>query len=104
MRPEKSSPPGNACQARRKGYRLVIKKRVHLGAPPQRLKSGRDILGSSDFKRKDLDAHRAGRYMDLVHLQHSTATANICQNRQPLETRQDLTQEFEAFASKVGEL
>ena len=44
-------------------------KRVR--APLERLEGGRDILGSPDFDRGDLEAERAGRCLNLTHLQHS---------------------------------
>ena len=48
----------------------------------------------------DLKAERAGRCLDLAHLQHGGGNADIGQDRQPAETRDNLAQEFESLASK----
>ena len=71
--------------------RLVVHKRVGtdikcICAALERLEGGRDVLGSPDFRCDDLEAERAGRRLNLAHLQHGVGIADIGQDRQPAET------------------
>ena len=75
-------------------------KRVR--AALERLEGGRDILGSPDFDCGDLEAERAGRCLNLAHLQHGGGIADIGHDRQPAKTGDNLAQEFESLASKIG--
>ena len=71
-----------------------------LRAALERLEGRRDILRSPDFERDDLEAERAGRCLDLAHLQHGGGIVDIGHDRQPAETGDDLAQEFESLAGK----
>ena len=73
-----------------------------IRAALERLEGGRDILGSPDFECGDLEAERAGRCLNLAHLQHGGGIADIGHDRQPAETGDNLAQEFESLASKIG--
>ena len=87
--------------------RLVVHERVGndikcLRAALERLEGGRDILRSPDFECGDIEAKRAGRCLNLAHLQHGVGIADIGHDRQPAETGDNLAQEFEPLASKIG--
>ena len=73
-----------------------------LRAALERLEGGRDILRSPDFECGDFEAERAGRCLNLAHLQHGAGIADIGHDRQPAETGDNLAQEFESLASKIG--
>ena len=75
-----------------------------LCAALERLEGGRDILRSPDFECGDLEAERAGRCLSLAHLQHGAGIADIGHDRQPAETGDNLAQEFESLAGKIGRL
>ena len=75
-----------------------------VGAALERLEGGRDILRSPDFECDDLKAERAGRCLNLAHLQHGGGIADIGHDRQPAETGDNLAQEFESLAGKIGRL
>ena len=66
-----------------------------LDATLERLESGRDVFGSSDFDWDNLNAERAGRGRNLAHLQHGAGTADIGDDRQPAQTGDNLAQQFE---------
>ena len=70
----------------------------------ERLEGGRDILRSPDFECGDFEAERAGRGLDLAHLQHGCGIADIGHDRQPAEAGDNLAQEFEPLAGKIGRL
>jgi hypothetical protein len=74
-------------------------KCVHSGL---RLEDGSDILCWPDFEWRDFDAERASRGLNLTHLQLGLGKANIKNDCQPAETWDDLTQEFEPLAGKIG--
>ena len=87
--------------------RLVVSERVGtdvkcLRAALERLEGGRDILRSPDFERGDLEAERAGRRLNLAHLQHGGGIADIGHDRQPAQTGDNLAQEFEPLAGRIG--
>ena len=89
--------------------RLVIYERVAtdikcIRAALERLEGGRDILRSPNFECRDFEAERAGRCLNLAHLQHGGGIANIGHDRQSAKTGDNLAQEFESLASKIGEL
>jgi hypothetical protein len=42
----------------------------YFGVALERLEGGRDILRSPDFDYGDFEAERAGRCLNLAHLQH----------------------------------
>ena len=50
----------------------------------------------------DLEAERAGRCLNLAHLQHGVGIADIGHDRQPAKTGDNLAQEFEPLAGKIG--
>ena len=89
--------------------RLVFVERVDsdikcVRAALERLEGGRDILRSPDFEWDDFEAERAGRCLNLAHLQHGGGIADIGHDRQPAETGDNLAQEFESLAGKIGRL
>ena len=68
-------------------------------------KNGRFYRGKprgADFQCGDLEAERLCCGLSLAHVQHGTGIADIANDRQPAETGNKLTQEFEALASKIG--
>ena len=75
-----------------------------LGAALERLEGGRDILRSPDFECGDVEAERAGRCLNLAHLQHGDGIADIGHDRQTAQTGDNLAQEFEPLAGKIGRL
>src|SRR5947207_287307 len=69
-----------------------------------RLDGGRDVFGSLDFRSPDLKTERSGSCLNLAHLQYKVGIADIGQDRQPAQTRDNLPQEVEPLASKVSRL
>ena len=65
-------------------------------------KAGPISSGSPDFQRGDIEAERASRGLSLTHFQHGGGIADIDQDRQPVETGDNLAQKFEALASKFS--
>jgi len=66
--------------------------------------NGRNIFRLADFQWEDFETQRTRRSLNLPHLQHADGTPDIAQNCQPAQIRNDLVQEFEALAGKVGNL
>ena len=52
----------------------------------------------------DIQSERADRSLSLAHLQHRGGIIGINQDRQPLQTGDNLAQEFEALAGKLSGL
>src|SRR5262249_6601753 len=75
-------------------------KRVCSGF--ERIEGRSDILCSLDFEWRDFDAERASGGLNLTPLQHGLGEAQLKYNCQPAEMRNDLTQEFEPLAGKIG--
>jgi hypothetical protein len=61
-----------------------------------------DSCGPSDFKRVELESERTGRRLQLAQLQHSERITDVAHDRQLAEIWDNLAQEFESFASKIG--
>ena len=59
------------------------------------ISSARRISSVDDF-----EAERAGRCLNLAHLQHGAGIANIGHDRQPAKTGNNLAQKFEALAGR----
>ena len=68
----------------------------------ERLEGGSNILYSPNFEWRDFEAERASLGLNLAHLQHGLRKAGISNDCQPAEPRQNLTQEFESLAGKIG--
>jgi hypothetical protein len=51
-----------------------------------------------------IKAERLGRCLTITHLQHVAGIADIGHDRQPAETRDNLAQELESLARKIGRL
>src|SRR5262249_25826786 len=83
-------------------YERVASDIKGLRAAIERLERGRDIFGAPNFECRDIEAERAGRRLNLVHLQCGNGITDIRQAGQPAETGDDLAQEFESLASKIG--
>src|SRR5215831_12314372 len=65
-------------------------------------KTGSDIFHRPNFHRDHRKAERAGRCLNLTHIQQGDRIASIGQNRKPAKSRDNLAQKFESFASKIG--
>jgi hypothetical protein len=63
-----------------------------LRAALERLEGGRDVLRSPDFEGGDIEAKRARRRLNLVHLLHSGGIVDVGHDRHPAETRHNLAQ------------
>jgi hypothetical protein len=68
------------------------------------LDGGRNILHAPNFNAGRIEAERTGECLNLTHLQHDRWQAAIAHDRQPAETGDDLAQDFEPLACKVGRL
>ena len=69
----------------------------------ERLKGGRDILSSPDFRTcDDIEAERAGGCLNLAYLQHDQGIADIAQDCQSAETGDDLAQKLDPLARKIS--
>src|SRR5262245_38959691 len=70
-----------------------------LCAALERLDGGRDILRSPDFVRGDFETERAGRSLNLAHLQHGVGIVDVGHDRQVTESGDNLAQKLEALAA-----
>jgi len=50
------------------------------------------------------ETERLGFCLNVAQLQHRTGSANIGQDRQPSDTRNDLAQQLKALAGSIDEL
>ena len=75
-----------------------------LRAALERLQGGCDILRAPDFQWDDLEAERASRRLKLANLQRAARIAGIGHDGQPIETWNNLAQEFEPLANSIGPL
>ena len=81
-------------------YPVRVHKRV--GNDVQRVRSALeqlerriDVRGLAHLRGCNVEAERPSRGLNVAHLQHSAGTAGIGQDRQPMETRDDLTQQLD---------
>ena len=74
-----------------------------IGSTFERLDGGCEILCPPDGYGSLFEAERAGRRLNLTHLRHADATADAGHD-QPTETGNNLAQEVESLAGKVGRL
>jgi hypothetical protein len=77
-------------------------KRVGLGL--ERREGRCDILRPPDFEWRDFEAERACRGLNLAHLQHGLGIASIKHDCQPAQPGNNLAQEFDSLAGKIGPL
>src|SRR5262245_55797254 len=75
-----------------------------LRATLERFEGGRDILRSPNFESNNIEANRAGRGLSFAHFQHRGGIAGIGHDRQMAQTGDNLAQEFEPLAGKIGGL
>src|SRR5215813_14171073 len=75
-----------------------------LRATFERFEGGRDILRSPNFESNNIEANRAGRGLSFAHFQHRGGIAGIGHDRQMAQTGDNLAQEFEPLAGKIGGL
>src|SRR5262245_44886752 len=75
-----------------------------LGATLERLEGRRDILRSPNFESNNIEAKRAGCGLSFAHFQHRGGIAGIGHDRQMAQTGDNLSQEFEPLAGKIGAL
>ena len=75
-----------------------------LRATLERFQGGRDILRSPNFESNNIEANRAGRGLSFAHFQHRGGIAGIGHDRQMAQTGDNLAQEFEPLAGKIGGL
>jgi hypothetical protein len=68
------------------------------------LERGRDILGTLDYEWRDFQTEHACRGLGLAHFKHGLGIANIEHDCQPVQLRDNLTQEFYSFAGKIVRL
>ena len=68
------------------------------------LKSRPDILRLSNFECDDFETERTGCCLGLSHLQHRSGIANVGQDRQAPDAREDLPQESKPLARNIGGL
>src|SRR5215831_8280331 len=75
-----------------------------LRATLERFEGGRDILHSPNFESNNIEANRAGCGLSFAHFQHRGGIAGIGHDRQMAQTGDNLAQEFEPLAGKIGGL
>src|SRR5262249_59062102 len=75
-----------------------------LYAALERLERGSDVLRTPDVARDDLKAEWARDCLNLGQVLHGGGVTAIGHDRQPAETRNYFTQEFETLAGKIGYL
>jgi hypothetical protein len=63
------------------GARLGSNRTEHIRASPKAPQTGRDILHTPNFQRDHREAERAGRCLNLTHIQQRDRIAGIGQNR-----------------------
>jgi hypothetical protein len=61
-----------------------------------------DVINSPDFRCYDPEVECPSRCLYLANFQNGTRITRIGHNRQPAQTRDNLTQEFQALAGKFG--
>src|SRR6516165_1235136 len=83
-------------------YERVVDDVKCIRTTIERFEGRRDILGSPDFKVDDIEAECARSPPNLRHLRHSKGVVNIGHDRQPAETGNEIAQNFESLASKIG--
>src|SRR5262245_25292005 len=68
------------------------------------LESGTDIFGSPDFKHVGFERESLCCSVDLVYFASGERITNVGQHRQTAQTGDDLTQQFDPLASRIGGL
>ena len=63
-----------------------------------------NILGPPHLEHRNIDAENASRCLNLVDLRDGGGVADIGQDAQTMDTRDDFTQEFKPFGSEVSRL
>ena len=66
------------------------------------LERGADVLCPSDFKLNNVEPKRLSGRVNLVHFHNCGGKANVGQDRQTAQRRDNFAQEFEPFARKIG--
>src|SRR5262249_20328127 len=85
-------------------YQRVRREVKCLHSALERLEGGGDILCLPNFGGCDFEAERAGCCLNFAHFHNGGGITGIGSDRQPAETRNNLTQEFESFTRKIGRL
>src|SRR5215813_5244827 len=75
-----------------------------MSAALERLEGGRNILTSPDFEAVNFEPEHVSCCLNLGHLQNREGISGIGHDRQTAETRDNLMQELESFANKIGRL
>jgi hypothetical protein len=75
-----------------------------VGAAFESLEGGRDVLGPPNLQGDHIEAQVPGGRLDLLHVQNATGVADIAQDRQPAEARDDFAQKLEPLSGSVGHL
>jgi hypothetical protein len=70
--------------------RRIRRDQKSIPRPFDGLEGGGDILGSPDFKFGEFNGEGAGRGLNLAHSAHGVGIANVGQDRQTAETRENL--------------
>src|SRR5262245_53744563 len=68
------------------------------------LESGTDIFGSPHFKHVGFERESLCCSVDLVYFASGERITNVGQHRQTAQTGDDLTQQFDPLASRIGGL
>jgi hypothetical protein len=68
------------------------------------LSRGSDIFATPHFERDDLDAKLGSCFLKLAHVQLQKGIIGVGQDRQSVQIRDDLAQEFDALAGNIGSL
>ena len=70
----------------------------------ERLKGGHDIFCSPNFECIEFETERAGHRLRLAQLHYGDRISDISQDCHSAQTWNNLTQQFEPLASKIGRL
>jgi hypothetical protein len=73
-----------------------------IRVPVERLDDHCDVFRSPDFRSYDCKAEFVRRVLNLAHLSHGAAIANIAQHRQPAESGHNLAQQLQALSAIPG--
>ena len=85
------------------GERQVVQKDVErVRTAVEGVECGRDVVGLPDFQVENLKSKRTCRCLNLASVEDGTGIDDIDQDRQPAQTGDNLAQQFESLASKVG--
>ena len=72
-----------------------------LAAALNSIEGGRDVARAPDLEGVDIETERAGCRLNLGQLQYGERVADIAQDRETAQARNNLAQELDSLAGKL---